>query len=64
MYYPKNVFSAREDITRARMKEHDRKRDLWYKTALQMYPDYYKMDARTRIEARKLINEKAGFSLS
>ena len=63
MYYPKSCFSANETATQAARREYDVKVKHWYKIALSVYPDYFKMNFRDRIKAREAINKQAGFSI-
>lgn len=56
-YYPKEIFSINEDVTRANMREYDKKREQERKMCLAINPNYYKLDARTQYEIRKQAKE-------
>ena len=62
-YYPKECFTANEAVTRVRMKEYERKVDKWYEMATSLYPNYFEMDLKERLRARRVINETIGYSL-
>lgn len=62
-YYPPELFSINEDQTRRNIREYDRKREKWYKTAEQLFPNYYTMPIRERAAARQQIDAAAGFSI-
>lgn len=62
-YYPRELFSINEDQTRRNLREYDRKREKWYKTAEELFPNFYKLSIRERMEARPRIDAAAGFSI-
>lgn len=62
-YYPPELFSINEDRTRRNIREYDRKREKWYKTAEQLFPNYYSLPIRERAAARATIDAAAGFSI-
>ena len=59
--YPKEVFSAREDVTRNNMKEYDRKRNLFFQTLLEINPDYYNLGLKDRIKVRENAEAILGY---
>lgn len=61
--YPRELFSINEDQTRRNIREYDRKREKWYKTAEQLFPNYYKLTLRERMEARAKIEAACGYSI-
>lgn len=63
MYYPKNVYSVNETVTRAAMREHDKKAETWYRTAETMYPDYFRLPLRERVKLRNAISKAVGYDL-
>ena len=62
-YYPKYVYSYREDITRANMREYDRKKKLLEDKCLEINPDYFHLNLRQRMEVRREVEEALGFSI-
>lgn len=63
MYYPKELFVAREDVTRNNIKKYEKMKENWYKKALELYPNYYEMKLKDRIKCRGKINEAVGYSI-
>lgn len=63
MTYPKDMFSIREDVTRKNMEEYDKKKKIWYDAAEKLYPNYFQMGLRERLEHREEINNYVGFKL-
>ena len=61
--YPKEVFSTREDITRANMKAYDKKREIVYKKCQELNPDYWHLPFRERILVYKQAQEELGIKL-
>lgn len=61
--YPRELFSINEDQTRRNLREYDRKRDKWYETAEQLFPNYYSLPLRERMEAWKKIDAACGYSI-
>lgn len=63
MRYPKEIYSPREDITRANMREYDRKKDLVYKKCEELNPNYWNLPFRERILVYKQAQEELGIKL-
>jgi hypothetical protein len=63
MRYPKECFSAREDVTREKTKEYDKKKELVYKKCEELNHDYYHLPFRERIEIYKQAQEILGIKL-
>lgn len=63
MYYPKECFSIREDITRENMRKYEERKNKWYDAAEELYPDYFKMNLRERMKVTKEINNYVGYSI-
>ena len=61
--YPGYIYNINEDVTRANMKEYDRKKELWYKSAEELYPNYWDIPFRERIKLYEKISEYVGFSI-
>lgn len=57
-YYPREVFNINMDITRANMREYDKKREREVNSYLAINPNYFKLDARTQYEIRKQAKEQ------
>jgi len=60
-YYPKECFSINEIATRNAKREYDKKKELWYKEAERLYPNYWNIDIRERIKLRSIISKSIGF---
>ena len=64
-YYPRDVYSHNENITRENMRKYDEKRNKWYDMAEKMYPNFYKMrrNSNEKIQAIESINKIMGYSI-
>ncbi len=51
MYYPKSVYSINETVTRARMKEYDKRQREIEKMCEEICPEYHKLNL---LERRKV----------
>ena len=63
MNYSKELFSIDETATAEKIREYDRKRERWYKAAENLFPDYFKMNLRERMNIREEINAYVGYSI-
>lgn len=63
MRYPRECFSINEIATQNAKREYDMKRKLWYDKALEMYPNYFEMSLRERMNIRDSISESVGFDV-
>ena len=61
--YPKYVYSYREDVTRANMREYDRKKKEFEDKCLEINPDYFSLNFRQRMEVRRKAEEVLGFNI-
>lgn len=59
--YPKECFSINETATRNAKSEYDKKKKLWYKEAERLFPNYWDIEIRERIELRDIVSESVGF---
>jgi hypothetical protein len=59
--YPKECFSINETATRNAKAEYDKKKKLWYKEAERLFPNYWDIEIRERIELRDIVSESVGF---
>ena len=57
MYYPKEIFNIREDITRRNMQRYDAAQAKIKAAILERYPDYNKMSFVDRHAIREEIRE-------
>lgn len=62
-YYPKYIYSYRIDITRANMRDYDRRKKEFEDKCLEINPDYFSLNFRQRIEIREQAEEALGFSI-
>lgn len=53
MIYPRELFSPREDITRANIKAYEGRQNRIYKKCLELNPDYHKLGLREQHEIHK-----------
>ena len=60
-YYPKWVYSPREDVTRENMRQYDRTKELFYKKCEELNPDYYKLGLRERMAVRDEAEKILGY---
>ena len=60
-HYPRSCYSYNEIATRNAKREYDKKKELWYKEAERLYPNYWNIDIRERIKLRSIISESIGF---
>jgi len=58
MRYPKEVFHVREDVTRENMRAYEAKRDRFYKKCEELFPDFWSLPFRERMEIKKLVEEE------
>ena len=58
MIYPKEVFNIREDVTRARMKEYDKKQEAIAKRCLEIDENYYHLGLKERRAIRLKVEEE------
>lgn len=63
MLYPKELFSINESATAENIRQYDRKREEWYRAAEKLFPDYFKMNLRQRMEKREEINNYVGYAI-
>lgn len=63
MFYPKNCFSIREDVTRAARREYEKKAAVFTAECLRVDPGYYSRGLRERMEIRKKAEAVLGFSV-
>ena len=59
--YHKECFSINEIATYNTKREYDKKKELWYKEAERLYPNYWNIDIRERIKLRDIVSESVGF---
>lgn len=59
--YPKECFSINEITTRNAKAEYDKKKELWYKEAERLFPNYWDIEIRERIKLRDIVSESIGF---
>lgn len=52
-YYPPEVFSKNELVTRRNMELYDRRQERIDQKCLELAPDYYKKTLRERFEIRR-----------
>lgn len=52
-WYPKEVYSIREDVTRENMRQYDLRQERILNAVLRIAPDYYSLPWRERIAIRK-----------
>jgi hypothetical protein len=52
-WYPSWVYSVREDWTRANMARYDRMQEAIDKRCLEINPDYFRLDIRSRFAVRR-----------
>lgn len=51
-WYPKEVYSINETVTRENMRKYDLRQQRLYDLCLEIEPDYYKLDFKARREIR------------
>lgn len=57
MWYPKEVYSYREDVTRENMRQYDKQQELLRQKCLELQPDYDKLPFRERRAVRERAKE-------
>ena len=57
MYYPKEVFNIREDITQKNMRRYDASQAKILAAILERYPNYNNMSLNERYAIREEIRE-------
>ena len=62
-YYPRYVYSCREDVTRANMREYDRKKKILEDKCLEIDPDYFHLNLRHRRKIWDQAEEALGIYL-
>lgn len=62
-YYPPEVFSINEDITRRNMREYDRRRDAYYKGLHEFCPEYRSLTGRERYIKVREYEQRTGARL-
>lgn len=60
-YYPREVYSINENITRENMRKYDENINKWYDVAEKLYPNFYKMSREEKAIAEKAIDQTVGF---
>lgn len=63
MWYPKEVYSYREDITRKNMEEYDRKKKLFYDKCVELDSNFFNLGFRERTEVRDAVEALLGFRI-
>lgn len=56
-WYPKEVYSIREDVTRENMRKYDLRQARIRAEVLKAAPDYYSLSWRERAEVRRRVEE-------
>ena len=51
-WYPKSVYSFREDITRENMRKYNERQAKIYKRCLELAPDFHKLGLRQQVAIR------------
>lgn len=62
-WYPKEVYSYREDITRKNMEEYDRKKKLFYDKCVELDSNFFNLGFRERTEVRDAVEALLGFRI-
>lgn len=62
-FYPRELFSIRQDQTQRNLGNYDRMVANWYDAAEKLFPDYFKMGLRERMEKRKIISDYVGYEI-
>ncbi len=62
-WYPKEVYSYREDITRKNMEEYDRKKKLFYDKCVELDSNFFNLGFRERTEVRDAAEALLGFRI-
>lgn len=62
-WYPREIFSYREDITRKNMEEYDRKKKLFYDKCVELNPDFFNLKLRERMKVRDAVEIILGFRI-
>lgn len=57
-WYPKEVYSIREDVTRENMRQYDARQARIMEAVLRAAPDYYSLSPRERLAIRKRIERE------
>lgn len=55
MWYPREVFTPREDVTRENMRKYEERQNKFYDTALSLYPDFLQRPFLERLQLREEI---------
>lgn len=58
MMYPREIFCANEDMTRANMRAYDALQERIMKCCLEINPDYYSLGFRQKREIRRKAEEE------
>lgn len=57
MWYPKELFSIREDITRENIRRYEKEQKRIQDECFKRYPNYINMSCRERIAIREEIKK-------
>ena len=60
-WYPAWVYSVREDRTRENMEEYDRQQEKINRRCLEIAPNYYTLNARSRFAVRRQAEQQLGY---
>lgn len=60
-WYPKEVYSYREDITKKNMEEYDRKKKLFYDKCVELDSNFFNLGFRERTEVKDAVEALLGF---
>lgn len=62
-YYPPEVYSINEDITRRNMKAYDKRREAYYTGLREFCPEYNTLRGRDRLKILREYEERTGARL-
>lgn len=54
-WYPREVYSIREDVTRKNKQDYDHKQNKLMREVLKLAPNYYQLDLRERMALRQRV---------
>ena len=60
-YYPREVYSINENVTRENMRKYDENINEWYDLAEKLYPNFYRLPREEKEKAAKNVDQTIGF---
>jgi hypothetical protein len=63
MYYPKHLFSIREDLTRENLRRYDEQKKKFYAKCEEIDSEFWHRNLRERMKIKEEVAEILGYTI-